>query len=465
MARCGDSNITDQIKRCFRRFDEDGNGMISKCELREVLKRLCRKNPILTESEINTCMAEADKNGNGVIEYDEFVDWLLKPGSRIQSTSEGPRIFDLDAVLTPLFNVFDKNGDGTVTVEEFNECHCILQNAVKLSRHKEGSTTKPKMLDMCSNEVFQQLDKDRDSHVSFGEFVEWQRKAFEKSGLLSEDLKDLVPALARQLQRIFKFSEVEERGALTDEDQNLLHKVIDNVADFACDIWNENRAGHSSLHGKFHYTNRWSEPPPGLNIQRLTCQHLMLNPMSVSDLHNVLLEIVCVPELLEKVPEHANRRWFARVRHRLEFKEPAEQPCYYLFKQLSWEQVDDSADFEESFAAFPPELRFYLILKTEANFGVEIRWDAMENAMRTSVDSGLVTTENLHHFNVHMEAQVFEAARVQGYFHGSPSEAERSHILAMARANTMLSCRNIMSTLTEMRLFNCSTKLADCLDA
>ncbi|KAF8652894.1 hypothetical protein AX16_004082 [Volvariella volvacea WC 439] len=60
----------DELKQAFKVFDKDGNGKISRQELKEVMLSLGEK---LTEEEINEMIREADDDGNGEIEYNEFV--------------------------------------------------------------------------------------------------------------------------------------------------------------------------------------------------------------------------------------------------------------------------------------------------------------------------------------------------------------------------------------------------------
>ena len=54
-------------------FDMDGNGTIDRDELRNVMKQLGEK---LSEEDIEEMIQEADKNGDGLIDYDEFVKYM-----------------------------------------------------------------------------------------------------------------------------------------------------------------------------------------------------------------------------------------------------------------------------------------------------------------------------------------------------------------------------------------------------
>lgn len=51
-------------------FDKDGNGFISAAELRHIMTNLGEK---LTDEEVDEMIREADVDGDGQINYDEFV--------------------------------------------------------------------------------------------------------------------------------------------------------------------------------------------------------------------------------------------------------------------------------------------------------------------------------------------------------------------------------------------------------
>ena len=64
----------DKLKFAFMIFDEEGNGVITKGELTKILKA---NHMASSESEVtrkaDTIMAQADKDGDGVVTFDEFV--------------------------------------------------------------------------------------------------------------------------------------------------------------------------------------------------------------------------------------------------------------------------------------------------------------------------------------------------------------------------------------------------------
>jgi calmodulin len=65
-----DTESEDEIREAFKVFDKDGNGFISAAELRHVMTNLGEK---LTDEEVDEMIREADVDGDGQIDYDEFV--------------------------------------------------------------------------------------------------------------------------------------------------------------------------------------------------------------------------------------------------------------------------------------------------------------------------------------------------------------------------------------------------------
>ena len=65
-----DTDREDEIRQAFKVFDRDGDGYITGDELGLVMANLGEK---LTPGELKQMMEEADSNGDGKIDYPEFV--------------------------------------------------------------------------------------------------------------------------------------------------------------------------------------------------------------------------------------------------------------------------------------------------------------------------------------------------------------------------------------------------------
>lgn len=68
-----DIDSTQEIKEAFRVFDKEGKGYISAADLRNVMTNLGEK---LTDEEIDEMIREADIDGDGLINYEEFVQMM-----------------------------------------------------------------------------------------------------------------------------------------------------------------------------------------------------------------------------------------------------------------------------------------------------------------------------------------------------------------------------------------------------
>ncbi|PKU76419.1 calmodulin-like [Dendrobium catenatum] len=67
-------NKEDELKEVFKVFDRDQNGFISATELKNVLISLGEK---LTDEEAEQMIKEADFDGDGRVNYDDFVHTMM----------------------------------------------------------------------------------------------------------------------------------------------------------------------------------------------------------------------------------------------------------------------------------------------------------------------------------------------------------------------------------------------------
>ncbi|KAL4239033.1 hypothetical protein ACF0H5_003737 [Mactra antiquata] len=71
--KLNDMDSEDELRQAFATFDRDGNGQISAAELRHVMTNLGEK---LTDEEVDEMIREADLNGDGQVNYEEFVSMM-----------------------------------------------------------------------------------------------------------------------------------------------------------------------------------------------------------------------------------------------------------------------------------------------------------------------------------------------------------------------------------------------------
>merc|ERR1712174_176935 len=69
-----DTDSEEKMLEAFKVFDKDGNGLISAAELRHIMTNLGEK---LTDEEVDEMIGEADIDGDGQINYEEFVKMMM----------------------------------------------------------------------------------------------------------------------------------------------------------------------------------------------------------------------------------------------------------------------------------------------------------------------------------------------------------------------------------------------------
>lgn len=144
------SLLTDEqkaeFKEAFDLFDKDGNKEISTKELITVLRAL-GNNP--TQEEIEQMIEEVDEDGSGTIDFGEFLEMMAKKLTRINIASE----------LNDAFKVYDKDGNGLVSLAELRYTLTTAENGPKIS-HEDFDY------------IARSADVDGDGHINFQEFID-----------------------------------------------------------------------------------------------------------------------------------------------------------------------------------------------------------------------------------------------------------------------------------------------------
>jgi calmodulin len=134
---------TAEFREAFALFDKDGDGTISTKELGTVMKSLGQKP---TVAELNDMINEVDSDGNGEIDFDEFLSMMAK---KLKET-------DLEEDIREAFRVFDKNSSGIISTMELRH---IMTNLGE------------KLKDSEIDEMIRHADIDGDGSVNYNEWV------------------------------------------------------------------------------------------------------------------------------------------------------------------------------------------------------------------------------------------------------------------------------------------------------
>jgi calmodulin len=103
-AQAEDEEIAE-LKEAFEIFDKNSDGALSATEIGAVLSRLGSD---FNLEQIKKIIAKIDTDGNGEIDFDEFLKMMKQKNKRTTYEDD----------LKEAFRVFDQDGDGTITGAE-----------------------------------------------------------------------------------------------------------------------------------------------------------------------------------------------------------------------------------------------------------------------------------------------------------------------------------------------------------
>lgn len=123
----------DELRKLFTSFDENGDGKLS----REELIRGFAGMPV--KIDVDAVLARCDVDGNGYIEYTEFLNAAHNWRSEMSETR-----------LKSVFDAFDEDGNGTISLEEFKS---VIEDS-----------------DDLWESIIKRADKNGDGEIDFNEF-------------------------------------------------------------------------------------------------------------------------------------------------------------------------------------------------------------------------------------------------------------------------------------------------------
>ncbi|XP_023312077.1 calmodulin-like isoform X1 [Anoplophora glabripennis] len=132
-----------EFKEAFMLFDKDEDGTITMAELGVVMRSLGQRP---TETELRDMVNEVDQDGNGTIEFNEFLQMMSKKMKDADGEEE----------LREAFRVFDKNNDGLISSNELR--HVMTSLGERLSEEEV-------------DDMIKEADLDGDGQVNYEEFV------------------------------------------------------------------------------------------------------------------------------------------------------------------------------------------------------------------------------------------------------------------------------------------------------
>lgn len=131
----------DCLKEAFSLFDADHDGEITVHELGRVMRNH-GLNP--TDDELKDMIRNVDKNSNGAIDFNEFIEMMVRRDAKVEED------------VMHAFRVFDRDGDGYISVEE-----------LRLTMNNLGEP----LTDHEVRSMIEEADLDGDGRINFQEFA------------------------------------------------------------------------------------------------------------------------------------------------------------------------------------------------------------------------------------------------------------------------------------------------------
>ncbi len=132
-----------EFREAFEIFDKNKDGYITIKELGEIMKNL-GQSP--TEAELTDMINEVDIDGNGNIDFKEFLGLMARK----------MRDSDTEEELIEAFKVFDRDGNGLISASELK--HVMVSLGEKIT-------------DEEVDEMIKEADIDGDGYINYEEFV------------------------------------------------------------------------------------------------------------------------------------------------------------------------------------------------------------------------------------------------------------------------------------------------------
>jgi calmodulin len=132
-----------ELREAFEIFDRNKDGFITIKELGEIMKNLGQAP---TESELQDMINEVDIDGNGNIDFKEFLGLMAR---KMRDT-------DTEEELMEAFRVFDRDGNNFITNTELKNVMLALGE---------------KVTDEEVDEMIREADINNDGCINYDEFV------------------------------------------------------------------------------------------------------------------------------------------------------------------------------------------------------------------------------------------------------------------------------------------------------
>ncbi|CAK9195211.1 unnamed protein product [Sphagnum troendelagicum] len=206
-----DTDSEEELKEAFKVFDKDQNGFISAAELRHVMTNLGEK---LTDEEVDEMIREADLDGNGQVDYDEFVKMMMaKPSFATIATqkkkTQNPKPKKSQTIHIPII----------MAKSSFKQEHPLEKRQAEAARIRDKYPDRiPVIVEKAEKSDIPDIDKKKylvPADLTVGQFVYVIRKRIKLSSekAIFIFVKNVLPPTAAMMSSIYE-EHKEEDGFL-----------------------------------------------------------------------------------------------------------------------------------------------------------------------------------------------------------------------------------------------------------
>jgi len=426
-----DDTWTNEAKVLFGKYDTNGDGSIDEAEMGALLMAISDK---FTARDIRILFKAADGDGNQKIEFSEFLDWLnggkcdasksLRRASRNSeemgaSKSLARTLTENTSALEVLFNVYDKDLSDSITGFHFQECHIILQAALRRAKFDDDDEHRTADSDLESDrkEALEFMARDGDlKSIGLLDFIDWMRRHIPED-MSQQEFYECCQNLARILEESFAHDFCLEKGYIKEKEDCLEHLLGKLSTSMVAIV---ERSPKRSV-GIGRTKSPWDEPPSGLTVDRLKGAHMMVMPLNMKSVKDLSWEILCLPTAAPTAKDDSFGQstnagtfgdvWVAEVVRRVLMhtgKLKVETAKHYMYDISRKDWVVCSDSYEHTFEFIQPGLGMYALLKTAAEFGYSIRWADIQHSLEGGADMRLIRDDDVDKFNDHIMQMVLD---------------------------------------------------------
>ena len=137
------SQDKENYKKIFEMYDSNKDGNVNSLELANILKAIDIN---ASDEEIKDIIAEMDLEGNGEINFENFVSIVKRREKDVDNEEE----------VLNAFKLFDKEGNGLININELK--HIMLTVGNNISETE-------------LNDLLKEADTDNDGYINYEEFI------------------------------------------------------------------------------------------------------------------------------------------------------------------------------------------------------------------------------------------------------------------------------------------------------